>query len=101
PAPQRATIREELGLEGDIPLLVYSGAMHARRGVAEAVSSLTELPGVHLAIVTGKSQSDLRDVLALADRLGVMDRVHVRTYVPSRSVSWYLTGATLGLSPMR
>jgi len=73
------SLRETVGLEDDVPLLVYSGGMTPARGVNTIIEALPSLPGVHLAlvavpaIITGYVQT----LLDQAVTLGVRDRVHV------------------------
>ncbi|MEV4161025.1 glycosyltransferase [Nonomuraea dietziae] len=92
-----ASVRAACGLGPDTPLLVYSGWMDRDRSVDTAVASLTSLPHVHLAIVSGRKNAVLRELLELAERIGVSDRVHVVPYVPQADVADYLSTADLGL----
>lgn len=100
PPPDRSTIRAEVGLADDVPLLVSSGSTAPVRGLATVVRALPALPGVHLALVAlapaGKEVCDLR---ALAADLGVEDRLHALPYVPQESVTSYLASADIGLAP--
>jgi glycosyltransferase involved in cell wall biosynthesis len=91
------SVRAACGLADDVPLLVYSGWLAPERGVGTAVTALAELAGVHLGIVSGRNSPEREKVLALADDLGVRDRVHVVPYVPQYAVPDYLSTADLGL----
>lgn len=92
-----ASVRQVVGLAPDVPLLVYSGYIHHERGIGTAVEALPELSGVHLAIVSGQSNPELRAIVARADELGVSDRVHVAPYVAQQEVVDYLRSADLGV----
>lgn len=100
PAAGRERIREEIGLDTTTPLLVYSGKAAARRGVQTAVQALPDLPGVHLAVITAREPVPRAVLADLARQLGVADRVHIVEYVPAESITWYLSSATVGLSPL-
>ncbi|MFD2767064.1 glycosyltransferase [Micromonospora eburnea] len=94
-------LRRLCGVDRDTPLLVYSGAMAAQRGLDTVVEALPGLPGVHLAMVVGDPAARyVRQVLARADRLGVPDRVHVAPYVPHRQLVAFLSAADVGLIPL-
>lgn len=92
-----ASVRDAAGLEPDVPLMVYSGYIHHERGISTAVRALPELPGVHLAIVSGQKNAELRAILRLADDLGVRDRLHVVPYVAQHEVVDNLSSADLGV----
>lgn len=92
-------IRELLGLDDDIPLLVYAGGVNRARGVATAVAALPELEGVHIAVVARTTKIP-RELSAQAAKLGSGDRFHVVPFVPPEHVPLYLQSATLGLSPL-
>ncbi|GLY95610.1 hypothetical protein Acsp02_28650 [Actinoplanes sp. NBRC 103695] len=91
------SVRANCGLADDVPLLVYSGWLAPERGLGTAVTALPDLPGVHLAVVSGRDTPERRRLLERADDLGVADRVHVVPYVPQHAVPDYLSTADLGL----
>ena len=93
----RPSVRANCGLPADVPLLVYSGWLAPERGLGTAVTALPDLPGVHLAIVSGRSTRERELLLERAEALGVRDRVHVVPYVPQYAVPDYLSTADLGL----
>jgi glycosyltransferase involved in cell wall biosynthesis len=93
------SLRERLGLPEDVPLLVYGGGVNRARGVGTAVEALTQLPGVHLAIVA-RPNSVTVELQARAVELGVDDRVHLAPFVAAEVVPLYLRSATIGLSPL-
>ncbi|WP_410792794.1 glycosyltransferase [Kribbella sp. C-35] len=92
-------LREQLRLTEDVPLLVYGGGVNRARGVGTAVEALTQLPGVHLAIVA-RPNSVTAELEARAVELGVGDRVHLAPFVAAEVVPLYLRSATIGLSPL-
>ncbi len=77
PAPRaemRRAMAERFGLPVDGPLLLTPGALIAIKGQALAIEALSDLSDAHLALAgTGGDEAALR---ALAERLGVADRVH-------------------------
>ncbi len=89
-------VREAVGVAAPAPLLVYSGGVAPQRGLDTAVAALAELPGVHLALVSGRNRH-VEALLARAREAGVADRVHVTAYVPPAEVSAFLTGASAGV----
>ncbi|MGN9811319.1 glycosyltransferase family 4 protein [Micromonospora sp. BQ11] len=94
-------LRQLCGVGPDTPLLVYSGAMAAQRGVGDVVAALPRLDGVHLALVAGDpSAAYVLKVRAAAARLGVADRVHAVPYVPHWQVPAFLSAADVGLIPL-
>lgn len=109
PVPQRSTadigggIREAIGIDGGVPLLVYSGGVQEARGVQTAVAALADLSGVHLAVVAVPSaaSSAMRALLTQATALGVADRVHAVEPVGPGDVVDFLRTADIGLIPLR
>jgi glycosyltransferase involved in cell wall biosynthesis len=92
-------LREVLGIDPAVPLLVYSGWIDAERGVDGAIAALAMLPDVHLALVVGRHSPALAAVLQSAVELGVADRVHLAGYVSPAKVTAYLASADAGLIP--
>jgi len=98
--PGRRTLREELGLPAEVPLLVSSGSTAPRRGIGTVIAALPELSGVHLAIVGKNPEApEVAALLREAERHGVADRVHARPYVSQAAITWYLGSADVGLAP--
>jgi glycogen(starch) synthase len=98
PAP---FLRERAGVRAEDPLLVYAGGLTPSRGVDLAVRALTALAGVHLALVAPDADPHVAGLRALADGLGVGERLHVVPYVAPDQVVDYLGGADAGLVPLR
>ena len=96
------TIREQLGLKPEVPLVVYSGGVTAVRGVDTAVEALAQLPDVHLAVVAvpHKQIAGAQALALLAAELGVADRLHLLDPVGPDEVSAYLATADVGILPI-
>lgn len=92
-----ASVREAAGVGDDVPLLVYSGYIHAERGLDTAIEALPLLPEVHLAIVANSANPLVQKLEELARDTGVDDRVHVVPYVAQHAVADYLSSADLGV----
>lgn len=95
-------VREQAGLTAGVPLLVYSGVVTEARGVDTAVEALTELPGVHLAVVATRPRGGpARQLVTRAKELGVADRLHLLGPVPPPDVVTHLSTADVGLIPIK
>ena len=98
PAPD---LRRACGLDGAVPLLVYSGSSAEQRGLRTMVEALPRLPGVHAAfVVANLDAAPVVELRRLAEQLGVADRVHLTGYVPSHQVAAFLSSATVGVIPI-
>ncbi|THV43393.1 glycosyltransferase [Glycomyces buryatensis] len=94
-------IRELCGIGPSAPLMVYSGAPMARRGLMTMVEALPDLEGVHAAFVVAKPEwADIRSLVARSEELGVADRVHLLPYVPHWQIVPFLAGADIGVIPI-
>lgn len=92
------TVREVIGLAPEVPLLVYSGAISAERSVDTVIRALPALPGVHFVLVVKiPFQPVVPELLALAEELGVADRVHTAPFVPVQQIVPYLASADVGV----
>jgi glycogen(starch) synthase len=94
------TLRSDCGLADDVPLLLYSGGMSPRRGVATAVDALVRLPDAHLALIARDDDPDIPALRERARRRGVGERLHVVPYVPADEVVAYIASASVGLIPI-
>jgi glycosyltransferase involved in cell wall biosynthesis len=100
-AAEGADIRSACGLDATTPLVVYSGAAAAHRGMGVMVEALPQLPGVHVAfVVNAPSGPYLNSLKARAKELGVRDRLHVLPYVAPAEVVGFLSTATMGVIPI-
>jgi UDP-glucose:(heptosyl)LPS alpha-1,3-glucosyltransferase len=66
--------RNQVGLPQDVPLVLFVANDYARKGLDTLLSSLQQLPGVHLAVVG--SRNPQAEFEAKAQKLGLQDRVH-------------------------
>ena len=96
------SVREAAGVTADAPLVVYSGYLEPRRGVATLVEALPLLPDVHVVLVTSadpEAGGTLGEVIEVARAQGVADRVHLAPYVAPYQVPAYLASADIGIFP--
>jgi glycosyltransferase involved in cell wall biosynthesis len=94
------SLREDCGLAEDVPLLLYSGGMSPRRGVATVIDALVELTEAHLALIAREDDPDVAALKQRAVDRKVEDRLHVVPYVPVDQVVPYISSATIGLVPI-
>lgn len=83
----RQAARRRLGLDVQGPYLMSVGHLIERKGHHIAIEALAELPGVKL-LVAG-SGPERKSLEALAERLGVSDRVHWAGVVPQPELKWW------------
>ena len=96
-----ADLRQLCGITAQQPLLVYAGSVSVQRGLATLVHALPRLPRVHAALVVpDPSAPYLLELLAIANRLGAGDRLHVLPYVPYEDVVAFLSAADVGVIPI-
>jgi glycosyltransferase involved in cell wall biosynthesis len=94
------SVRDEIGLNPSVPLLVYSGKIAAIRGLPTLIEALVKLDGCHLAIVCQDAASYHRPLVDSIKNANLQDRVHLLPFVPSDKVTSYLRDATIGIHPM-
>jgi len=100
-ADGRTTVRRAAGLPDGVPLLVYSGAVSAARGIDVLVDAMALLPGVHLALVTVPfPHPRTPELLARAEKAGSADRIHPLPPVTQDELLHYLSGADVAVHPM-
>ena len=93
-------IRAACGLPDGPPLLVYSGAAAAQRGLDTMVDALPAMPDVHVAfVVMFPPNSYVRAMQKRAADLGAGDRLHVLPYVGVHEIVGFLRSATIGVIP--
>lgn len=91
PPPDRAALRQELGLDG--PTLLSVGHLIPRKGHHHAIEALTHLPGWTLLVV---GEGPERPALAaLAQRLGVADRTRLLGAHPHAALPRFYGAADL------
>lgn len=87
----RDVARARLGLKTEGPYLLSVGHLIERKGHHIAIEALVQLPGVTLLIAgSGPEEGALK---ALANRLGVADRVHWAGVVPQTELKWWYSAA--------
>lgn len=99
--PQAPSLRDVVGLEDGVPLIVYSGSINPERGLDTAVRALRRLPDAHLAVVAATENRHARALTRLATRVGVADRVHFAPYVRPGEITQYLSSADVGIIPRK
>ena len=87
----RAAARAALGLDG--PTLLSVGHLIERKGHALVIEALAHLPGWRLLIVGGGPKR--AELEALAEKLGIADRVRLVGQVPHAELSRYYTAADM------
>jgi glycosyltransferase involved in cell wall biosynthesis len=95
----KAWARGELGLPLEGRLLVTVGHLKPSKGHGEVVQALAGLPrDIRLVIVGGEAQSGYRrELMALASRLGVADRVLLAGKQPYERMPLYFSAADLSV----
>ena len=96
-----ADLRAMCDVGPDVPLLVYCGTGRPQRGLGTMVEALPQQPGVHVALVTNNHHGPyMTGLVDRARELGVLDRVHVLSYVPHWQVVPMLSAADAGIIPI-
>jgi teichuronic acid biosynthesis glycosyltransferase TuaC len=91
-----AAARAALGLD-DAPMILTVGALIPRKGQELVIAALPTLPGVHYWLAgAGETEGHYR---ALAQRLGVVDRVHVMGPVANADLPMLYRAADVVVMP--
>jgi glycogen(starch) synthase len=99
--PGSPSIREAADARPGQQVMVYSGAVSPARGLEVMIEGLPRLPDVVCALVVNKPESDyMKQVLARARELGVIERIRVLPYVPFDEVVPFLSSADVGVIPI-
>ena len=93
-------IREVIGLDVDIPLVVYSGGINLTRGIEIVIDALGYLPDVHFAATSNRFSWYTEQLQERAENVGAKGRLHFVPYVAPEKISQYLSSADLGVSPL-
>jgi len=91
-------LRDDCGVGTDVPLGVYLGGVAPHRGLNAVVDGLSEVPNIHIALVSNQSRHT-NDLLDRALDLGCADRVHILPYVEPSHVVKYIANADFGIAP--
>ena len=91
------TIREALGFGGEAKVMLYSGGLTPDRGIESTLLALKHLPEWRLIIL---GEGPLKhELLALARRAGLSDRVSYVDFVPHSEVPRFISSADVGVIP--
>lgn len=92
----RVEMRAQLGIAGDIPVVLYVGSGFARKGVPQLLQAMAAMHhDKAVAVIVGKDKHS-HHMQALAQRLGLADRVHFAG--PQQDVrAWYGMADVLAL----
>ena len=93
-------VRGALGLPPETPLLVHPGSVTKIRGLETVVRALPQLDGVHAALIVGRRDGYVAELVEIAAELGVSDRFHLLDYVPSSELTGFLASATVGIDTL-
>lgn len=95
--PCQKSIRADLQLPPDAPLMVYVGKVAEGRGISDVIRMLPNLPGVMFAAVGPVDARARKRILRQAERLGLSRRFRILPPVPHEQVVSYISGANLGV----
>jgi glycosyltransferase involved in cell wall biosynthesis len=98
--PER-DLRSDLELEHETPLAVYVGSVTINRGIEEMVRALAYAPELHFATVGPRRLTTVEEVAAVADELGVRDRLHFVDPVAPQDVVSYVSTAGVSVLPIQ
>lgn len=97
--PGPASLRKNLGIPADAPVLLYIGGVAAMRGLETMMDALCHLPAPVCAVALGPGTKEYVDSLAARARSrGVSDRFHVHPALPFPLFLECASEATLGIS---
>lgn len=95
------SVRDDLGLDASVPLLLYVGSVTFNRGLEVVLEALQRLPGYHLVTV-GPVQAGMEEKLSnSAKRLGVQQRFHMLEKVPPAELVSYISSADVSVLPIQ
>jgi glycosyltransferase involved in cell wall biosynthesis len=93
----RAGLRERLGI-GDAALVLHQGALAPGRGCEVLVIAMADVPDAHLVFLGTPWPGYEGVVEALAERLGLRDRVHLAPAVPATELLAHTREADVGVA---
>ncbi len=99
PGPLQRDIRVDAGVSKRTKLLVYVGLVTMNRGIEIVLEALKYVPGAHLATVGPQREQTVKELKALAKKLGVSERFSVLDPVNPEHVVDYVKGADIGVLP--
>ena len=96
--------RTALGLGGR-RVVTLLGYIHGRKGHRLLIEALAQLPEDVVAVLAGgpvgQDSTVVNDLLALAERLGVAERVRITGYLAEEELNSYLAATDLAVCPFR
>lgn len=102
PRRQDGRLRELAGLPPEARVIAYGGSITTSRGIEETLSALPGLPAdVHLVMLGYGEPAYLGSIRALANRLGVAERVHIVGPVLPHEVSSALADGDVAVVHIR
>ncbi len=90
-------LRADLGLSPEQPLALYVGGLMPARGIDQAIRALPYLPDLNLALLGPRQAATESEVTALAQELGVRERLHLVDSIPHEQLLTYIAGADVSL----
>jgi glycosyltransferase involved in cell wall biosynthesis len=94
-------LRGHLGLESSTPLVVYVGSVTVDRGLALTVEAMALLPNVHFAVVGPRYEATEREMVEVARRVGVENRIHLVDAVAPDEVMGFVASADCSVIPIQ
>ena len=91
-------LRNDCGIDSNVPLIIYSGAVAPQRGIATIIEGLRQMPDVHCALIANPENASVKQFIV--DAADISDRFHVLPYVPNAELVDYLSAGDIGLIPI-
>ena len=92
------SLRNELGIPSEVGLLIYVGRITFNRGLEELVLSLKHLKNCCLVCMGYGDEKYKQNLVALAEKSGIEDKLFFFGPVPSDEVIYFAAGADLGVA---
>ena len=92
-------IRDRLGLEDGLPIVLYQGGLQPGRGLEDLVAAMPGLPPCHLVFIGGGRL--LGALKGMAAERGLEARVHFVPTVPLAGLLAWTASADIGVQPIR
>ena len=90
-------LRSDLGLPSEAPLALYVGGLMPARGIDQAIRALDYIRNLQLAALGPRQEATEQEMVALAETLGVRDRLHLVDPVPPERLGQYIASADVSL----
>lgn len=101
PGDQRAA-REQIGLAGDDPIVLYVGRIERLKGIDILVRAAAQVEGCFQLVILGGDAKDAErkhELMELARDLGVCQRIHFIDAVPHEELPLYYSAADVCVVP--